>query len=661
MSGLELLAPAGLIALIGIPLVVLYHMRHTTPDVREVPSLRFWRMAMREQTQHERFKRPPISLLFILHLLLVALIAFALARPAASRALGGFGARLEPRHVILLLDGSTSMSAVDSGTGQTRFDVGRKIAQDRLGDLHEGDVATVILMGTHSTTFEATDAAGLKAIRERLGGLTLPGGRADLNAALSLTGDLLLPSMSDQVVLITDGALAADPSVVTEINAPIELITVGGSGNDNVAITDIATKASAVSSGQQQLYARIVNFGTAAVTAPVVVIADGIELSRGDVTIQPNGQAEEIVQDLPAGTSSVDIRIEWDDVLPADNIASSILIQGQEFGLRILLVSDVPTALQRVLAVLPSAQITMMSPVEAAAARITGEYDLVVYEHAAPPSELPNVPILFVFPEPGGSFPTDGVMANPVAQRVRAQDPLLKGVELAGVTFGQTPIHVLDATETEVVGGDGGPLLYRGTSPATGQPFVVLAFDITASNLSRRVAFPILIANIATELAPSPLPSAAPLGDPLVYRPHSGAATVRFAPPSSEPVDLDVVVKANAEGAPETLNTLSYADTGQPGQYTVTELDERGEPIGGGRFVVNAGHSRESDLTPNPALPATLAGAVASGDAGATSALSDFWPAIAAAAFIVLLLEWLITLLPRRRHRRQVPSAAPSG
>lgn len=661
MSGLSLLAPLGLLALVGLPLVVLFHMRHTTPVVREVPTIRFWRLAMREESVNDRFRRPPINLLFLLHLLLVALLAFALARPAASRALGGFGARMEARHVILLLDGSTSMAAADPAGGGTKFDAARRIALERIDDLRQGDVATLILMGTHSLTFEATDRAGLKALHDRVERLALPGGRADLNAALSLTQDLLLPSMSDQIVLITDGALVADPAVVDRIGAPIELVTVPGQ-TDNVAIADIATRASTGTPGQQQLYARVLNFGQAPVTAPVTITADGIEVARTTITIAPNGDSEEIVQDLPAGAAAVEVKVDVPDALPGDNVASSVLLQGNAFGLRILYVADIPSPLQRALAVLPGAQITMMSPTEAAAADANGAYDLVVYEHAMPQGPPPNAPTLFVNPPEGGLLATDGVMANPAADRVRAQDPLLNGVELAGVTFGQTPIHVLDATATEVVGAEQGALIYRGTVPGTDQPMVVLAFDIAQSNLPRRVAFPILIANVANELAPSPLPAAVPLGDPLAYKPRPGAATVRFTPPTGEPLDLQVDVgSGQPEDRADRLRTVTYADTGQPGPYQVSELAADGKEIGGGRFVVNAGHPRESDLTPNPNLAPTLAAAHASGDAGAASTLSDFWPALAAAALVVLLFEWLLTLLPRRRGRRQRrPAVAPA-
>jgi hypothetical protein len=194
---------------------------------------------------------------------------------------------------------------------------------------------------------------------------------------------------------------------------------------------------------------------------------------------------------------------------------------------------------------------------------------------------------------------------------------------------------------------------------------VVFAFDVALSNLPQRVAFPILIANVAGELAPSPLPSSAALGEPLIYRPRPGAATVRVTPPLGEPVDLEIGVAAETEADPgaaqtETLRETTFADTGQPGQYLVTELDAEGNEIGSGRFVVNAGHPRESDLTPNPELAGVLAAAEATSDAGEARSLADLWPALVLAAFVVLLLEWLLTLLPRRRARRARVSVAPA-
>lgn len=658
MSGLTLLAPAGLLFLIGLPLVVLFHMRHTTPVVRPVPSLRFWRLAQLEESEREKFKRPPLTLFLLLHLLLVALLGMALARPATSRALGGLGTRTEPTHLIMLVDGSTSMAA-QAESGQTRYAAALAAADQRLGDLHQGDVATIILMATHTTTFEATNPTELRAVRERLAATRLPGGIADLNGALKLASDLLLPSMTDKIVVITDGALPVDTSIVQALNASIELQTVGDRRTDNLALTDLTTRNSAKNPGQQQLYARLLNFGTQPATTTVIVSADGIEVTRFDRTVDPT-KGQDIIQDLPAGAKTVTVSITRADVLGADNTASSVLLQQSEFGLRILLASDSPSALLRALSVLPGATVTTMSPAEADATQTAGKYDLVVYERATPKGRTPDTPVLIVAPDEGGLLQTNGVMANPTVQTVRAQDQLLAGVELAGTTFGQTPVLVLDASATEIVGGDAGPLIYRDTVPGSSEPMIVLAFDVATSNLPKRVAFPILIANIAHELVPSPLPASVAIGDPVVYRPRTDAAAVRVTAPDGTSQDFPLPKKsADTSGAASALRDIAIADTGQPGTYTVAEVAADGTVTGGGSFVVNAGQRAESNLTPNPELASTLAEAHGTSDAGATRDLADLWPALAAAALALLLLEWGLTLLPQRRARaRRVRPAA---
>jgi hypothetical protein len=290
-------------------------------------------------------------------------------------------------------------------------------------------------------------------------------------------------------------------------------------------------------------------------------------------------------------------------------------------------------------------------------------YDLVVYDTFSPDSNsVAKAPVLFVNPPEGGILQTRGVMQNPTVQRVRADDPLLKGVELAGATFGQTTVLVMGGSDTEVAAAEAGPLIYRGTLSETGSPMVVLAFDVAQSNLPRRVAFPILVANIAGYLAPSPLPSALPLGEPLTYRPRADAATVRITPPDNVPVDLSVTNgEENANGVNDQLREIAFPGTGVPGLYKVSELDADGNQLGGGSFIVNAGHQRESDLRTNPDLPGLLANTNPDTPGKAKQATSDLWPSLVAAALAVLLFEWLVTILPRRRRRRPAMTATQPG
>lgn len=667
MSGLTLLAPLGLGALITLPAIVLFHMRHTTPPVRPVPTLRFWLAAEPERTEQTRFRRPPLSLLLVLQLLIATAIAASLARPATTAAFGaldglGWHLQTDPRHLILLLDGSTSMSATDTASGQTRFNVARSRALDRLSDLREGDVATVLVLGTRTVTLQGTDSGAFARLRDRVGSLDPPGGRADLDAALTLAHDLLLPDLDDQVVLITDGALAADAATISNLGAPVDLVRVGAAATGNLAITEFSARPTVANPDQREVYVRVVNFSDVALSAPAVFVGDGIEVGRKTVDIAP-GASTELNWLAPLGTAEIATRVEYPDALPADNEASLLLRQEGETGLalRILLVTDTASTLQRLLQLLPNVEVTTQGsdlPLPTG-----GRFDLIAFEKTVPAgAAMPATPMLFINPPQGGPFAVSGTMSTPVVSRVRAQDSLLAGVDLGGVTFGETPIYTLDGTKHEIVGAAEGPLIFRG---AVGeQPAVVISFDLTTSNLPRRVAFPILVQNIVSELAPSPLPSTVGLGDALVYRPRSDATSVHVTPPGSEPVLLSLKVSGDAgSGAPsdERLREVAFADTGRPGVYQVTEEDATAKVLGGGRFVVNAGHPRESDLRANADLAGALAGARASGAAGGTATVADLWPPLVAIGLGLLAMEWLIALLPRRGLRSSAPLPASSG
>ncbi|MEZ4507726.1 MAG: hypothetical protein R2848_18175 [Thermomicrobiales bacterium] len=86
-------------------------------------------------------------------------------------------------------------------------------------------------------------------------------------------------------------------------------------------------------------------------------------------------------------------------------------------------------------------------------------------------------------------------MTTASVQHVRAGDPLLDGVDLTGLTAGETSILQMSDGDTAVVEGEGGPL-HRGAAPGTTEPMVVLAISLRRAALPQRIAFPILTANV---------------------------------------------------------------------------------------------------------------------------------------------------------------------
>ena len=669
---MNLLAPLGLAALVAIPVIILFHMRHTTPTRRPVPSLRFWEAANPRPAEARRFRRPPLSLPLLLQIAAAALLAIALARPATAAQLAALapGLHAEPRHLILLLDGSTSMSATPGATSLSRWEAARLEALDRLAPLRQGDVATVILMGTRPVTMTATDDASLIALRERLALVTQPGGRADLDGALALAGDLFLPNLDREVVVISDGVVTADPAVVTGVDAPVTLVIAGGAEGEeefaNLAVIDVSARPSPSGDGTVGLYTSVANFGPQSVTVPVSLQGDGLEIGRSEVTIAGGGAVEPLRWLLPPGVAELTVRIEQGDILAADNTAS--LLPGETatttIAPRILLVSDLPGALARALTAIENVQLTI-EPSDNLAAIAAGGYDLVVFDRTAPSTETLSkihTASLWVGPPIGGPFAVAEGVADPQVTRVRAGDPLLEGVDLSGATFGPTPNFTLSAGDDEIVGSADGPLLFR--TEINDQPAVVLTVDPETSNLPKRVAFPVLIANMVEALAPDGIPAAIPLGEPLVYEPRASTASVEIVPPSGEPALLPVfTTETDVEGdiaSNPVSRDIVYTDTGAAGVYTVTETDAAGIDLGTTRFVVNAGHQRESDLRVDPNLASTLATASGSGATEQREERVDLWPLLALIALLVIVAEWMTALWPsvRRATKRAVPRGA---
>lgn len=658
---MTLLAPLGLAALMAMPVIILIHMRHTTPPRRPAASLRFWEAARPRPAEARRLRRPPLTLPLILQLIAAVLLALALTRPVTAGQLAALapGLHSQPRHLIILLDGSTSMAA--TAQGQTRWEAARQAALERLAALREGDVATVLLMGTRPQTFTATDSASLVSLRERLATLDHPGGRANLDASLSLAGDLFLPNLERRVVVIGDGTATVAPAAVAAVGAPIDLVIAGGDDDTqrvNLAITEIAARPNPGGNGTVGLFASVVNFGPDMVTVPVSLLGDGLELGRGDVTIGGHGTTESLRWLLPPGVRELTVRIEHADALMADNSASLLPRDTTSASIapRLLLLTDLPGAVARALMALDNVQL-VIEPSDNTAAVAAGDYDLVVFDRVAPPTELLariETPSLWIAPPVGGPFATSQQITDPHVTRVRAGDPLLTGVDLAGATFGPTPGFALAAGDQEVAGSLDGPILFR--SQVNDQPAVVLAVDPEVSNLPKRVAFPVLIANITAELAPDGIPPAIALGDPLVYAPRAATMAVDITPPGGEAMQIAMPVDIAGSAA---SREVVFTDTGVPGAYGVTETDASGLTLGEARFVVNAGHARESDLRLNPNLEAALAGASGTMVAAPVREQIDLWPLLAIGALAVIALEWITTLWPARQLAPR--AATPRG
>jgi hypothetical protein len=409
-------------------------------------------------------------------------------------------------------------------------------------------------------------------------------------------------------------------------------------------------------SGTLTLFASLANYGTEPAGTSVMVIGDGLDIGRGETTLEAGGDPASLQWVLPPGVGEISVRIDATDQLPADNTASILPLSdtaaGSSIAPHILLVTDLPGALARALMSLDNVQVSV-EPSDNVAAISAANYDLAVFDRVTPPADLVEnlpAPSLWVAPPADGPFPTTEDVTEPEVSRIRAGDPVLAGVDLAGVTFGPTATFTLGPDDTEIAGTADGPLLYQ-TQFGT-QPALVLTIDPEASNLPKRVAFPILVANMVSALAPDGIPAAVPLGESLVYTPRAAAARVEITPPEGEATDLVVSETGRTD------RDVVFTGTGEPGIYTVTEYDALDLPLGSARFVVNAGHRLESNLRADPNLVPALATATGVSTSGLREERVDLWPILALAALGVIVLEWLWALWASRARVRRATVAA---
>src|SRR5216683_3232612 len=127
---LQLIAPAGLLALLALPaILLLYILKVKRPEVR-VSTIMFWRRHLADRQANAPWQRLRRSLLLIVQLAAALAIALALIRP------GVIGAAGVGTTTVILLDASPSMRTTD--VDPNRFAVAQAQAKQRADQLSPG-------------------------------------------------------------------------------------------------------------------------------------------------------------------------------------------------------------------------------------------------------------------------------------------------------------------------------------------------------------------------------------------------------------------------------------------------------------------------------------------------------------------------------------------
>ncbi len=608
---MSFLFPLGfLLSGLALPILAMYFLRIRRRKVR-VPSLMLWHAMQQSERLASPFDKFKKHLLLLLQLLLLLLLVLALTRPYLQTEASAF------RSVVLVVDTSASMGAVDERPNRLAAAIAR--ATEVTGELGPSDEVMLIEAGPR-TEVRVPFTRDEALVDNALADLEVSEAEGALREGLQLGLSLARSRPDVEVVVLSDGA-GEDLSSLPTGGATVTYLRIG-KRDDNAGILALDLRRSPVSELDRQLFVTVEHYGNKAVDATVEVYLDDELVGLRNERLEARAPIS-MVFDIDGSKSGV-LRAELDapgDLLPADNTAFAVL--GQVSARQVVLVGgDALTA--RVLRADPRVDLQLMSAANASPATLAGA-DAVLFGAPVPDDldALDGLNYAVLSSRYGGPAELGDDLDLPRIVGWQRTHPVLRFVDLQGVTIARAASVGNTAGLVPIVDGDGGPLVLAGERK--GGRVMQLAFDPFQSDLPMRVAWPVMVLNtvgwLTEETAGASDALLLPAGAPYLRKVAGTADSVKVRGP-------DGALTANINDG-----VLRIVDTDRVGIYRVQ---------GGGldvAFAANLLSEKESRIAPLAALSlGDQTQAVA--QAAVVSGRREIWRPLLALALVLLLLEW---------------------
>ena len=320
-------------AALAIPIIV--HLLNRR-RFKKLPwaAMRFLQISLE---RNQRRMKVEDWILLLLRLALVALLALALARPAASwfdsQSLGSKVAS------TIIIDSSGSMGRTDQGTEKTRFEIARGFGAEAISTLPRGSAASVIFAANSTGSGITEPTHDLDRAEKTLQGdnsETLTNRSSDLMPAIkaALASLANRSAAQKELVLITDGdanAWSQFESIMRELESAPEDVrsVIAMVGNktpgENLAITRLSQNTPVTAVGQPvRLAVEVSNFGASSFEdIPVELSIDGKPVGEPvEIESLPPGESRTLTmfaQLTSPGLHKIAVSIQGNDAFPADD------------------------------------------------------------------------------------------------------------------------------------------------------------------------------------------------------------------------------------------------------------------------------------------------------------------------------------------------------
>jgi hypothetical protein len=621
--------PPSTLAVIGaiaaaavIALYVLKQRRRPVP----VPFAKLWQRVLRDQEATSLFSQLKRIFSLLLQLCLLALLLFALGDPR------GFAAK-EARNVVVLIDASASMKAVDVATAlepnKTRIDVAKDELRRIVGGLAESDRMLVAQMDASVTPLSTLtgEPADLEAAASLVRATDT---RADFPRSLRFATDVLRGLSSPEIIVISDGNLGDPRDAAGDVHlgdARLFYVPVGTRGR-NVAFTELSVRRYPLDRDRYEVMLELTNTGSASEDVELSLLGDGNLVDVTRLKLGPGERLPRFYPNLSGARRALEASIKLvdggHDDLPADDRAYALLPDQRR--IRVLCVTGGNTYLEAALLLTSYLDVTYVAP-SAYPPPAGSTYDVTIFDGVAPRLAPGGGNVLYLDPS-GEASPLKvdpAPLVNVGFDKIDRKSPLLRWTAIDDVYVGKAHKLVPEPGDKVVGASDKGALLVTGRRDQT--RFVALGFDPRDSDLVLRIAWPLLVLNTLTDF----------VADDPSYLSSFRTGEVWHIPMPAEGDDAWLNGPAAvARRIPVKDGRAVYFGL-DAGIYTL-EAGPKGA-TSKTEFAANLADPEESAIEPKPAL--TVDGQSAGKVTGFHVGIrSEWWIALLLAAVILTTLEW---------------------
>ncbi len=612
--------PYALLLFFGaVPLILFLHSLKPKGFKVSTTTLFLWERVLKQRPLATRigwlFRK---NLLLILQILAACLLIAALADPSLLH----FGA--PSGDMVVVVDLSASMKA--RGPSGTRFEAARKEFLSLVDELSSGQKMMLIGAGAQ-TRLIVPFTADKQRLRDAGRSMVATDVSGRIKEAILFAHAFLKRGSPDHVVVISDGAFAGAEDFARQA-AHLRFIKVDG-GRDNVGIVGFEVRRHADRSSQYEVMVHLRNFTAKAIRAPLTVTLGDATLVRESIDIESDGRRVLIYPFKGSLAGTLAARLEIDDDFATDNRA--YLAVSDAPPVRLLYVGPGNPFLSNLLRFFPNVQVTAAQPGEPDASHFENQYDLVIFDRVPVPTLTQGNFILINTVAPNLPLQVQGKGRNPRIVAPVTKHPITDGLSLAD-------LQVRESLRVAVTG-DGVVLARSPESPMLvalerGKlRLLFIAFDLMASDLPLRVAFPILFHNTIEWFQPQRVefPSHnVQAGTPFLLRLPVGDSDLQIMTPAGKKEQLKVAT-----------SPLVFTDTLEAGLYSYKSASREG------RFAVNLFDESESQIASRLNMSVANAGARGQEGPGATASGFSLWPLLLVGVLILLALELLALVNPR--------------